>query len=292
MKLPMISPPATTMPDVIYHYCDVQGFKGIIEGKGIWLSDVSYCNDYMEHNWLKAKYDSKIDFLRSHEPTDFHDALAAEKANYREHLAFVSCFSTKGDVLSQWRAYADDGAGFAIGFDPRYFKLGSTLPTYGSDVSITCGLLPVCYDELGQSRLIEQVLDEYRKSLAISPPPDVTAVAKACYLNLQMMSIFCKNPAFQEESEWRIVYRPSISRLGSGLKVVGGHSDILFRTSKHNMVPYFKLSFAEITDIKPVTEIIRGPKRCSTDERVMLSWFLEKNGSSCGILKQSTASYR
>lgn len=32
------------------------------------------------------------------------------------HDKFISCFSSSGDILSQWRAYADDGAGFSIGF--------------------------------------------------------------------------------------------------------------------------------------------------------------------------------
>jgi Protein of unknown function (DUF2971) len=36
---------------------------------------------------------------------------------------FVASFSTEKDDLGQWRAYADDGRGFAIGFDPK--SLGS-----------------------------------------------------------------------------------------------------------------------------------------------------------------------
>jgi hypothetical protein len=31
---------------------------------------------------------------------------------------YVSCFSQERDLLSQWRACADDGLGCAIGFDP------------------------------------------------------------------------------------------------------------------------------------------------------------------------------
>ena len=109
MEFPLISIPNTTMPNVIYHYCNLQGFQGIIEGKAFWLSDVRYCNDYMEHNWLKEKFDSRIDYLRSQQASDFHNALAEEKANYREHLAFVACFSSLGDMLSQWRAYTKSG---------------------------------------------------------------------------------------------------------------------------------------------------------------------------------------
>lgn len=33
-----------------------------------------------------------------------------------ESLAYGFCLSVKRDMLSQWRGYADDGMGFAIGF--------------------------------------------------------------------------------------------------------------------------------------------------------------------------------
>jgi len=39
----------------------------------------------------------------------------------------VACFSAADDLLSQWRAYADDGCGFAIGFNARYFEKLLTL---------------------------------------------------------------------------------------------------------------------------------------------------------------------
>lgn len=30
---------------------------------------------------------------------------------------YIACFSKEGDVLSQWRSYADDSRGVSIGFD-------------------------------------------------------------------------------------------------------------------------------------------------------------------------------
>lgn len=32
---------------------------------------------------------------------------------------YICCFSENGDILSQWRAYADDGKGLAIGFNVK-----------------------------------------------------------------------------------------------------------------------------------------------------------------------------
>ena len=46
-------------------------------------------------------------------------------ANY-----FVCCFSTNGDDLGQWRAYADDGKGYALGFDgPALVRASRNIPT-------------------------------------------------------------------------------------------------------------------------------------------------------------------
>lgn len=285
--------PTRTLPDVIYHYCGLQGLVGIIEHKAIWLSDVRYCNDYMEHNWLKEKYDNEIDKLRHQQPSEFHGALAAEKANYREHLAFIACFSTECDVLSQWRAYADDGAGFAIGFNPRYFDLSAAPPAYGKDLSTTHGLLPVCYDEGQQDSLVERIIAHYRKmSDATTSREEITTAACDCYFNLQMVSITCKNPAFHEEKEWRIVYRPMIWRNQNGLSVLGGNDEIAFRTSGRNLVPYFKLQFSEKCQQVPIDEIVLGPKQNVTKDLDVLAWYLEQNELAVRHLRQSAATYR
>jgi hypothetical protein len=287
----LIGFPNATLPKVLYHYCGVVGLKGIIEGKAVWLSDVRYCNDFMEHNWLKERYDYEIDYLRHQQPSPFHDALAAEKANYREHLAFIACFSTESDVLSQWRAYADDGAGFAIGFNPNYFALSLSAPRYGSDQGTTHGLFPVCYDLDQQIALIKTIIEHYRTE-SQQQDADVKKYATDCYFNLQMVSITCKNPAFAEEKEWRIVYRPMIWRKAAGLEILGGNSDIAFRTSRSNLVPYFKLSFSEKRQCRPIEEVVLGPKQSLTKELDVLTWFFEKNEVNVAGLRQSTATYR
>jgi hypothetical protein len=293
MDKSLIGFPTSTLPEVLYHYCGVQGLKGIIEGKAIWLSDVRYCNDYMEHNWLKEKYDEVIDCLRHQSPVEFHEALAAEKANYREHLAFIACFSTECDVLSQWRAYADDGAGFAIGFNLNYFNLNMSPPRYGLEESITHGLFPVCYDEKNQKRQIERVIDHYRqKASPTMDPSEVKKLAEECYFNLQMVSITCKNPAFAEEKEWRIVYRPIIWRKATGLEIHGGNSKIDFRTSRSNLIPYFSFEFSVQRQCRPIEKIVLGPKQSLSRERDVLTWFLDQNQVDVRLLQQSSATYR
>ena len=47
-----------------------------------------------------------------------------QQSNIEKTLEFfIASFSRDRDDLGQWRAYADDGRGFAIGFSPRLFKV-------------------------------------------------------------------------------------------------------------------------------------------------------------------------
>jgi hypothetical protein len=84
-------------------------------------------NDGEEKHWGYAIFIAAVNRLLKREnvpaiiPTiskEFFDKVDEIWHRSGLHIAsFVASFSTDGDSLSQWRAYADDGRGFAIGFD-------------------------------------------------------------------------------------------------------------------------------------------------------------------------------
>lgn len=43
------------MGNIMYHYCNVEAFKAIIQNKTLWLSSVYNLNDYKEIHWIKEK---------------------------------------------------------------------------------------------------------------------------------------------------------------------------------------------------------------------------------------------
>lgn len=103
------------MPEVIYHYCNLNVFNEIIKSKKIRLSDSEKTNDSLENVYLYKVLEEIIekenDIYKNYlEPIDipFH--------------SYITCFSTNGDLLSQWRAYAEDGMGISIGFNMEYLK--------------------------------------------------------------------------------------------------------------------------------------------------------------------------
>jgi hypothetical protein len=109
-------------PPVLYHYCPLQGFMGILQSKSFWLGQLSTMNDYMEHSWLKKIALERLDELQAESRlldateqamrTRFYSALQIQLQTVAHFDPYCACFSEDGDVLSQWRAYADDGRGF------------------------------------------------------------------------------------------------------------------------------------------------------------------------------------
>lgn len=120
----------------IFHYCSVDSFVSILGNKCCRLSDLSKSNDYMERKWFlnvleealkdffideNINFDINGEMYYSENSRSHFEWLLEEIDIYMNQPSFVMCFSNEGDLLSQWRAYANDGAGLAIGFNFELF---------------------------------------------------------------------------------------------------------------------------------------------------------------------------
>jgi len=109
-------------PSLIYHYTDGEGLRGILESGGLWLTDIFNLNDPTE---LRHGLKHAVEILKQRaekgprEIKVFSEIFQKMEHDGLEQIAhyFVCCFSKDGDDLGQWRAYADNGRGYAIGFD-------------------------------------------------------------------------------------------------------------------------------------------------------------------------------
>lgn len=82
------------------------------------FSDLFSMNDFLEMHWGYHVWEKAATELLEIVGRDFLDEI--DKILHTSGVCGLpvgSCFSLNGDVLSQWRAYADDGHGYAIGFD-------------------------------------------------------------------------------------------------------------------------------------------------------------------------------
>ena len=122
----------------------------------------------------------------------------------------VCCFSETVEDLAQWRAYADDGCGFAIGFDAPIMKKQFDSDITASDVQ----LFPVIYDDDRLSDLLSDLVTEYLSRMSVLLKMKVDLEIRSQFI-LQLGSTlgFCcvqislcfKHPAYRHEKEYRFL---------------------------------------------------------------------------------------
>jgi hypothetical protein len=190
-------------PGELFHYCGVDGFYGIVTEKTLWMSDVFTLNDASEMLYARTIVD---EVLRSQNPRPAWLPKGMIRESEFLDLAwswrmYVSCFCAEGDLLSQWRGYGAQRGGFAIGLDRLRLR------NYCQTGNKTTNLLPLTYDKEEQRR---PVLNLTRRACEIAAKHDLKARdfqdyndAFTFHLTTYMPQI--KNPAFREESEWRLL---------------------------------------------------------------------------------------
>lgn len=97
------------MPEVIYHYTSNDVLVKILEFGTLRLSAKHHLNDSMEGEQF-------FTLLGTHDNNPDAARLASVRRALEPFEFFVTCFSSCGDRLSQWRGYASNGSGVAIGF--------------------------------------------------------------------------------------------------------------------------------------------------------------------------------
>lgn len=183
--------------NVGYYYCSLSTFRNIIKNNSIFLSDPLKMNDKLEIKWA-LKLFKKNPFL-----CDFFDKLGYSKEwnsllskfdYYKDYKTRICCFSKTKNLLSQWRAYADQGCGLAIGFDlDKLEKSGYNLYTTDVDYS-------------------EKNIDaDYVHGLPLHQYTDIV-LGEGCDFSeiiQELIPVFLsfKSPYFREENEVRLIYQ-------------------------------------------------------------------------------------
>ena len=281
-------------PEILYHYCSNATLCSIIQNKSIWLSSLSMSNDSMEGRWMRGIFQKacrNADIKVRHVPEIMRsfDNLVAMS----DFLGF--CLSEQGDVLSQWRGYADDAAGVSIGFSFPYLNSGHPIDEENDIAGHS--LWKVIYGTQEQAEYLDQVIRETEKFSAdgaYDRPTLLTLARKSAEqevqkklwasANISLLPLFfdlfrVKNPAFSEEREWRLM-SPSPRIKMSGRK---------FRSAGSKIIPYREHQLGRM-DEGPLVEIILGPKNTSNEKDI--ENLLLTNGFENVAVKRSTATYR
>ncbi len=270
-----------------FHYTDIHGLIGILESGTLRLCSYRTMNDSMELKW---SIEHKLKALQSNSNTAFQHEFLNKIRDCLEVFplhAYMTCFSSEKDLLSQWRAYGDDGKGVAIGFNLAETVFENKWPTYEPNVSdLYAGYFDVRYDNEEHFGIpmdaYVSIFNDY-SGIVEKEPLRMESVANAMAHTLVHNSVAYKHPAFKEEKECRIL---NLTYQANNHAFVGTTSDIKFKASGSKLTSYFEYKFQKGI----VTEIVLGPK--SEIDINELGLFLQKYGYEDIVITNSSASYR
>ena len=259
-------------PKTLYHYCGEDAFSGILKSKEVWLSSADFTNDYTEGKLIVEKAKQHLEAARNEPfPNKLRNALCANIIT-----PFITCFSSESDLLSQWRGYANGGAGFAIGFSLQALvDECKKHPQVKNRISID----RVRYEEWEHDELLSNCLNNHfdtDKNAREKGSDGVMGQLGQARDDIQILGGYCKNQGFREEAEYRILLRPAnrFDPTTGGAVFDVGTSPLQIRLTGRGVVPYFALRFSE----GAISRIVLGPKNWARENEDDLCLFLKANG--------------
>jgi hypothetical protein len=277
-------------PSRLYHYTTGAGLLGIVESNSLWATNILYLNDSSEISYGFSRARNHLRALRekrSTEPLITFLSRAEDLLNLSVLIPgrqfYALCFCERPDLLSQWRAYADRGGGYAIGFDTEdlttaVIKLSLSLfqVEYGTgknwqllvqDIDSLCCALTRCIERwpADEEMLISATLDDFK-------------------LALIFRLFWMKHPGFSEEKEWRILANFDSAHA----------SRVCLRPSRTTLVPYVELNLSVPggQDKLPIREVVQGPTAHPELARLAVDWLFRKHGFQAPEIRGSTIPLR
>lgn len=285
-----------TPPATLFHYCSSDAFSNIIASRSVRLSSLLLSNDYNEG---QSVVDLIKSFLNSKRYSENDRQLIFNWLSiFKEHFHGIGfCLSEKKDSLSQWRGYADDGAGFSIGFSKLILK--NFQVTNGNR---TISLKKINYEELDHFSKIapiiknlEQICNDKKYKVAIAgllalASEDNQIVQKGkddekkrelltALLPISDELFTLKNSAFSEEQEWRLISTIE----GDDFSGVGVY------TKNNKLIPFDSININGLVTTS-IVEVMVGPKN-QTPQSVIKKWIKGQGFSNVNVSK-SKATYR
>jgi hypothetical protein len=215
-------------PHVLYHYSSLEVLQKILESDDIRLSHAEYSNDQREIEEARSLIFVR---LKAATPVKFSSAVqVAFQTQAKDVDAYIFCMTTgvvgsakPQDVLSQWRAYAQDGRGGALTLDRKGLSaLVYHLPGLR--------LNPVIYDPVVQGLLIDKIIAAGAAHYGAIGAVAIDATVASLVFALPLM----KHEGFAEEREWRLIFMPPNDLTLAGLK---------FQARRDFLAPFLELQY-------------------------------------------------
>jgi hypothetical protein len=210
-------------PSLIYHYTNDVGLKGILESGKIWLTDIFDLNDPSELSHGFSHAVNILNRMSAGGPPEsqlfaqqFEAFLTQGGIQAAAHY-FVCSFSSNGDDLGQWRAYGDNGRGYAVGFDALNLEKGFTRDADDEPIPNN-STFPLTYKDAELAEIHRQIIEPAFPLISLPRGRGLSSEAIRAYMGelsitLTMHAVrsvlFFKHEAYSNEKEYRFlqIYR-------------------------------------------------------------------------------------
>ncbi len=251
-------------PPRLFHYTDGNGLLGIVRsGISLHATAHSFLNDSGEIRFGTKVAGEALFAMRAELGTEVFEKTTDSLTRFESATLYVACFSESENVLSQWRAYADDGSGYCLGLD---LEERSSHEQLNDDYKVS-HLLKCCYGELAFHTTLTKKLRHKIQWAATLPAEKRTEVlAQEVNWLIQRNVAAAKHEHFQDEKEWRIVISASSPFLE-------------FKATSLGLVPY------TLTDPLVLREVWvgPGPARRGACSGTAVEAFLEKEKTAAQV---------
>ncbi|MEZ7498598.1 DUF2971 domain-containing protein [Flavobacterium sp. Arc3] len=283
--------------EIVYHYVTLESFLSIVESQSLYFTNLYYLNDRKEYN---HGVEIILDTLK-HQAYNETSESKLKILNYIEKnlesnnksSRYVACFSKNGDLLSQWRAYGNQGKGISIGFKKSNLE-------YFDGVSLNC--MNIEYREEFQKKIINEIIKiiiAYFENIKVSIDWEgynyELLVSKSIITFIEDFISNFKDPSFDEEKEFRLEYKID------GNINKNDNSKLLFRSNGSLIIPFYKIEYVNRNDKLsieseykklPIEKIIIGPSLDYELNKNSIESFLLKFGYENIEIIQSKIPYR
>lgn len=247
-------------PAIIYHYTDINGLLGMIATGKIWATHVSRLNDSSEHH-----HGIKVvaDCVQHSMPATSKVLVDKILSEFKRVETFVASYSTKHDLLSQWRNYSGGRVGYCLGLATEGIAtLDHRTPL----------LEPVIYKDNQAQQVIATMVKRVDEFFQNNEFGDVEVGFVLGTVGATLANLACtiKHPTFEEENEYRQFYQPGATDLVLDLK---------FRNGRFGLTPYVEIPFI-VGGRLPLRSVTVGPCKDFELELVAVKSLLEKHSYS------------
>jgi hypothetical protein len=285
---------ATKITEPLYHYTNATGLRGIVESQKIWFTSYLHLNDPSElihgigivHRLLKEIGGTDEGLVKMF--CEMVDDLFQHR-NFTDIFGFyIASFSRARNDLGQWRAYADNGRGFALGLAPHLFEAVNNPDPMPNEYYV----VPVLYGEKAAEQRYRVAIEAATTIVRANRPhlsdknvgiPFLRRMADELIAGqLILTSLTVKHEAYSHEKEVRLVMLGMRDRQKPYLKT---------RIRGSEIVPFMEGEMP-LRDKDCIVEIVIGPAAAALAKDAVQS-LLQSFGIKRGdVIRDSGIPYR